>query len=197
MDDVDELLEVADLDLKAAYAGYNQHQSSDGEVRLLGLRNAVTFARSTTFALEELADRVEGFAAWYEDRRAALDDDLAEEMAVVRDRIERAGRNPTLVNYTPVDGLHLSDVFLAKPPWADSAFVDDDVGACGFVVTQPDGSTVKFYIERPDQRDVDVTVTNAHDPLPSQILDVSDDLRDYLDGVKGIHADARREFGGE
>lgn len=201
MDDPDQILEEAEYNLKAAFAGYQQYKSKEGEMKMIGLRNAVTFGRSVTFILQNLRDKVNGdFEDWYEDRQEVLkSDEVAQKMDDLRNRIEKGSDEASVATYAKIDHLNSNDLYRMMPPWADSIFIGDQYGGSGFKVELADGSTEKFYVELPEEMAVEtgLYITNDDDTDFSEITDAEDELTYYLKVLAEIVSDAKDEFGSD
>ena len=201
MDDPDQILQEAEYNLKAAYAGYKQYKSKEGEMKMIGLRNAVTFGRSVTFILQNLRGKVNGdFEDWYEDRQEVLmSDEVAQKMDDLRNRIEKGSDEASVANYAKIDYLNSNDLYRMMPPWADSMFIGDQYGGSGYEVELADGSTEKFYVELPEEIAVEtgLYITNEDSTDFSEITDAEDDLEYYLKILAEIVSDAKNKFGSE
>ncbi|SFC65433.1 hypothetical protein SAMN05444422_11352 [Halobiforma haloterrestris] len=201
MDDPDQILDEAEYNLKAAYAGFKQYQSADGEQKLIGLRNAVSFGRSVTFVLQRLRGKTnKDFDSWYTERQEVLkSDEVAQKMDDLRNRILKGSDGPDISNYTKVNRLNTAELSRIMPPWADSAFIGDQYGGSGFKVEQPDGSVEKFYIELPDEIDVEtgLYIDDNSDDVHEEIVDAEEELQYYLKLLGEIVRDAKAEFGEE
>lgn len=201
MDDASTILEEAEYNLKAAYAGYKQYKSAEGEEKLLGLRNAVSFGRSVTFVLQRLKGKVDDdFESWYTERQEVLkQDEVAQKMDDLRNRILKGADGPEVSTYAKVNHLNTNDLYRIMPPWADSAFIGDQYGGSGFEVEQPDGSTEKFYVDFPEEIDVEtgLFINGSSDQDMQEVADAEEDLRYYLKLLGEIVRDANDQFGSE
>ena len=92
-EEADEILEGAQRMLRGAYAGLKQFQQAEGEDKILGLYNAVTFGRNVTFVLKNLKGRVDKFEAWYDERVEILKHDpVCSHMKELRNEIVKEGK---------------------------------------------------------------------------------------------------------
>lgn len=195
MEDTDQIIKEAEYNFKAAYSGYKQYKSAEGEKKIIGLRNAVSFGRSVTFVLQRLKGKVDGdFGSWYSERQEVLkEDDVAQKMDDLRNRILKGSDGPEVANYAKINHLNTGDLYRIMPSWADSAFIGDQYGGSGFEVEQPDGSTEKFYVDLPDEIDVEtgLFIKDTSEEITPEITDAEEDLRYYLKLLREIVSDAK------
>jgi len=195
-EEIDEVLEGAQRMLRGAYTGLKQFQEKEGEDKILGLYNAVTFGRNVTFVLQNLKGEAEGFEEWYEDRVEILKEDpVCSYMKDLRNEIVKEGKEG-VANYASVS-VDSNDLWRKAPSWADSIFIGDQYGGSGFAVEKADGSEIKFYYDFPNEN----IETGLYFPelkndergwkVPG---DAKEDLEYYIKVLAELVRDAERKF---
>lgn len=196
-EEIDEILEGAQRMLRAAHAGLKQFQETEGEDRILGLYNAVTFGRNVTFVLQNLKGKADGFEEWYEERVEILKEDpVCSHMKELRNEIVKEGSEG--VSTYASASINSADLWEKAPPWADTIFIGDQYGGSGFSVEKADGTEVKFYYDFPDEN----IETGLYFPeleenergweMPN---DAEEDLKYYVKILAELVRDAEEEFG--
>jgi hypothetical protein len=186
--------------LEAAEAGLAMIKSNRPEQRRSGLRNLAVFGRAVTNVIQNLRSKVAGFDDWYQPwvQRMRLDP-VANHFYKLRSEILKQGQLRTTATVY-IDQLDLHALMVAAPkppPNATSFFVGDNAGGTGWVVTLPDGSTEKFYVEIPQGvPGVQVTVDLHLADAPPEIRGISvGELGDhYVSMLRAITREARERF---
>ncbi len=198
MDEVEDILDRSELMLKAAYAGYNQLQNSEGEEKLVGIYNTVTFGRSVTFVLQNIRGKIDGFDDWYANCIEVLKNDpTCNHMVELRNQILKEG-NAGVANYAILDGFNPAQLQAMMPSWADGSFIGDQYGGSGFYIERPDGTEEKFYFDFEfDNVDVGLFFEKNQEPQRAldSITDIEDDLSYYIHLMAELVFDAKAEFG--
>ena len=195
---INEILENAENMLKMACWGLIQYDESDGEQKMVGLRNTVVFGRSVTFALQKLRGKVEGdFDDWYDERIEVLkEDDVLSHMHDLRNKILKEG-SADVDTYAHVT-LNTAQLREWAPNWADSIFIGDEYGGSGWTVESADGREQKFYAEIPEHIDADVglkfSTEEGEDIDKPEVRSAEEDLAYYVKVLSQIVQDARKEF---
>jgi hypothetical protein len=201
MSEVEDILERSERMIKSAHAGLKQYQKSEGEEKIIGLQNAVTFGRSVTFVLQNLKGEAEGFEEWYHERVEVLKDDpVCSYMVELRNKILKEGEADT-VSYTKIDEFNLAQLQAVTPSWADGSFIGDQYGGSGFYVERSDGTQEKFYVDFSfDNIETGLYFEETQeyeDQFPKDITEIEDDLEYYVKILAELVSDAKDEFGSE
>ena len=182
--------------LRTAERGLADLSRGDAERRLAGLRNAVVFGRAVTNILENLRSLEPTFDTWYKPKSRALSEEpLMKFFYKLRTEILKEGSLPvaTVLEIRNLE-MPLDPVrFGTPPPGASHIFVGDAIGGVGWIVTRPDGSTEKYYVEIPD--DVGVIETSLVG-APGGERSASELVGWYLKRMRELVEEAERLFGG-
>lgn len=184
--------------LKAAYAGLNQYKDSEGDKKMIGLYNAVTFGRSVTFVLQNMKGEVDGFEDWYQERVQVLKDDpVCSHMVEVRNNILKEGDVDT-ASYAKVEDFNPAQLRAMTPSWADGSFIGDQYGGSGFYIEKSDGTEEKFYFDFEfDNVETGIYLEEtqaSEDIFIDDITLVEEDLEYYIKVLAELVSDARSEF---
>lgn len=201
MSEVEDILERSERMLKTAHAGLIQYQNSEGEKKIMGLQNAITFGRSVTFVLQNLREKTEDFDEWYDKRiQVVKDDPVCSYMVELRNKILKEGEAET-TNYAKLDGFNPGKLQAMTPEWADGSFIGDQYGGSGFYIERPDGTEEKFYVEFGfDNVETGMYFDETQEyegPFPEDITEIDDDLEYYIKILAELVSDAKEEFGSE
>jgi len=197
--EIDEILGGAQRMLRGSYSGLKQFQEAEGEERLIGLHNAVTFGRNVTFVLQNLKGKAEGFDEWYEERVEVLKEDpVCNHMKELRNEIVKEGKKG-VGSYAEIEYLNTDDLRKKTPAWADSVFIGDQYGGSGFTVEKADGSEVKFYYDFPEENFKTglyfPKLEDYEDSTEYQFGDAEADLKYYIKILAELVRDAEDKFG--
>ncbi|MCG5434852.1 hypothetical protein [Micromonospora foliorum] len=187
---VTEILAAARQTMEFARLGQEDFLAG-GQRRLAGLHTAITNARSVTFVLQGLLNKLPDAASWYAESQATLKDDpICKWFVELRNKIEKQGSlgQPSRT----VDFLHVGPAFYAaQPPGTVSTFIGDELGRSGHVVRLADGSETRIYVQLPpEMAQVSIYLDGAPNDLP-----IEDLLGYYLTRIEGVLVDAERRFG--
>lgn len=196
--EIEDVLDRTREMLRASYSGYKQFQEAEGERRIIGLYNAVTFGRSVSFVLQNLRGNADEFDEWYDEKVEVLKEDpICSYMADLRNSIVKEG-DTEVSTVTEVEHLNMAEIQRIAPPWADGIFVGDQYGGSGFIVERPDGSEVKFYYEFPDQDfDSRLYFEGLEDPIGESEFpsgNAEEDLRYYIRVLAELVSEASDKF---
>lgn len=160
-----------------------------------GLRNAVVFARSTTWALQNLRGKVPDFDQWYSLKQEAMKaDPIMRYFHNLRSQIEKQASTPTAVRgrlerFSSDDDMKR---FYPAPPNATGFFIGDSSGGSGWQLVKSDGSIEKYYIDLPSN------VGQFQMTLPGapggKTLSAQDLVAAYLEKIEQIVREARQKF---
>jgi hypothetical protein len=183
----EERLETARFGLEDMRTRPNRAQS--------GLRNAVVFGRTVTFALQNLRNIVSEFDAWYSVKQEELKTDpLMKYFSDLRTEIEKT------VNRHTATSIHInsfleSDLqrFKPAPPGATSFFIGDQSGGSGWEVKRADGNIDKYYVDlQPDIGQVTVHLVTA--PPEFRHFPAEKLVGLYLDRLHEVIVEAKAHF---
>ncbi|MCD9825321.1 hypothetical protein [Bradyrhizobium japonicum] len=162
---------------------------------LSGLLNAVVFARMVTFALQNMRNEVDGFAAWYDPIVAELkNDQLMKFFWNLRTEIEKKAE-PVAQRGMRIGKLNTNEIYnLPRPPGAVGFFIGDPTGGSGWNVRAPDGTTEKYYIDPPPAWGVAAVVTLKGVPVEFKDVPATELVERYLDRMQGIIEGAKAKF---
>jgi hypothetical protein len=98
-------------------------------------------------------------------------------------------------------GFFSSDMVarMTPPPAAGAFFIGDPMGGSGWEVEMPDGSTQPFYVDLPDEMDIELELHLPDPPtehLGQPITDTSvgNPSRLYIDYLRRLVNEAERHF---
>lgn len=199
MSEINAILDRSEDMLAAAQSGLKQFENSEGQARLIGLYNAITFGRSVTFVLKNLKGKTEGFDDWYSSKVDFLiDDSICSYMNELRSKILKEG-DPDTASYANLDNFNTNQLARATPPWADGSFIGDRFGGSGFYVKRQDGTELKFYYDFDfDNVETGLYFKETQDPDKSEfnqnIVPAEEDLKYYIGVMAVIAREANDKF---
>jgi hypothetical protein len=161
-----------------------------------GFRNAVVFGRMVTFSLQTMRNEVPRFNAWYDPKKEEMKaDPLIRFFNTMRTEIEKeAKRQIGVSTYIHSWNAGTAARLGPAPPGAHSFFMGDpDNGGSGWMLTNSDGSTEKYYTEIPPEiGEVKVLLLDApkeFEGVPAEKL-----LERYLGYMSELLSEAKRQF---
>ena len=159
-----------------------------------GLRNAVVFGRSVTWALQNLRGKAPDFDQWYSLKQEAMKaDPLMDYFRDLRTQIEKQASTPTGFRGR-IKQFSSDDIkrFYPAPPNAAGFFIGNSSGGSGWEVFKSDGSIEKYYIDLPpDIGQLQMTLPGAPD---GRTLSAQDLVAAYLEKIEQIVREARQKF---
>lgn len=198
---IEDVIRRVDATLDTAKMGLADLLGSDKNRRLSGLRNLITFGRSTTFVLQNLRSVLPGnsFDQWYKPVQLALKEDpLMRYFVDARNALEKEGilSVTTSVSFS---SFSYDDIYkYTQPPLgAKGFFIGDQLGGCGWLVETTDGVEEKYYVEIPNSIfEIKQHFTNLPGALEPDILNATiEELSiKYIDRLSSLVSDARRNF---
>jgi hypothetical protein len=190
---VEQIIAAAEQHLQTAKFGLTDIKGKP-ERRRAGLMNAVVFARSATFALQNLRSVIPEFDEWYKGKQDEMRvDPLMTFFNETRRKIEHEAHIPgsgaTLIKSLNVGNIHRD--FGPAPPGTVGFFMGDQAGGSGWEVLMPDGTKEKYYVDVPEHIGSSFMTINApgYEHLPA-----SDAVAVYLSRVDAIVKEARAKF---
>ncbi|MGS0825627.1 hypothetical protein ACVBIO_07445 [Shewanella sp. 0m-8] len=195
----EDIIRRAEEILATAKLGYEDWSSTNKTRKFSGLRNLIVFGRSVTFVIQNLKSSENNFEEWYlEIQNELKQDPLMKYFVDVRNNILKQGKMEVsttahLSNFSPSD-IHK---FGTPPPGATSFFIGDDIGGSGWLISLPDGSEEKYYMDLP--RSIG-EVKQSFSDLPEVIDDelkrksIDELCLLYLMKLESILDRARKEF---
>ncbi|MCF7747502.1 hypothetical protein GLP43_07970 [Sulfitobacter sp. M39] len=198
--EISEIIDRAELVLRAAYAGLEMMRLSSGAKKDLGLRNVLTFGRSVTFVVQNLSSKSEVFEEWYKPHQDKLKSDpVFSFFRDARNNLEKQGRLEvsTSAQIKRFGDAEMNALSAEKPPGATGFFIGDQLGGSGWEVPLPNGETIKFYVDMPS--DVAVVEQTFAGDLAEKYLGKCDKTalelcERYLAGLSEIVDGAREHF---
>ena len=192
--------------LSTAQRGLEQLLGQDPTARPMGMHNVAVFGRSVTLILQTLrsVDR-EAFDEWYEPwKREMAEDRLFAYFTRLRNEILKEGP-PQLSSSMYIESLNTADLaplMADPPPGARGWFMGDNLGGSGWEVVLPDGSVAKYYMDLPEEIQVNITLHLPEPPSAhagQQLTDTSIGTlaRLYLDYLSKLVEAAERRFAPE
>lgn len=185
--------------LETAKFGLADVTSPDPKRRGAGLRNVAVFGRATTFALQSLRGVVvPGFDDWYKPRQATMAaDPLMKAFRDLRNLVEKTGELPVSGAMSLAGDPMALVASLPRPPNTTGFFMGDSVGGCGWLVSLPDGSVDKYYVDIPAGNpyvtfQAEINLGMLPEPYGSQ--PVENACAVYLKHLQGIVDEAKRKF---
>lgn len=166
---------------------------SAGERRLSGLYQAITSARSVTFALQTMSGHVDGFDEWYAGVQTRLKEDPICRWSVnLRNRMEKRGdhgQGTVTTHISYLDSSMIAQMNQHAPPGTTSMFLGDSLGRNGWVVALPDGTEQTVYFTPPP------TVTTSFQLVDGpEHGDVAELLNHLLSILADVVAEAEQRF---
>ena len=191
------ILRNAQDTLRTAEQGLDDLINGPTARRVAGLRNAVVFGRAVTNVLENLRHTEPTFDAWYKPKSKALSlDPLMKFFYKLRSEILKEGSVP-VTNILSIDNLSLPRDAArvgSPPPGASAFFAGDAAGGLGWIITLPDGSAEKYYVELPgDIGRIETLFVEAPEHEGSR--DAAHLIRCYLRRMSGLVQEAVELFG--
>ncbi|HEX3133870.1 MAG TPA: hypothetical protein VHX44_09855 [Planctomycetota bacterium] len=139
--------------LKTAEMGRDIFLSEHDDRKLSGLRNAIVFGRQVTFVMQTMRGRLPGFEQWYAPFQEEMKHDpLMAYFVQLRNEIEKEGKLTTntmvsFADFTPAAVYEHSP----PPPGTTQLCIGDQLGRSFYIVPQPDGNDIKYFISLPSE----------------------------------------------
>lgn len=160
MKNVDDTLETAEFGLRLVL-------NKDPRFKLPGLRNVVVFGRAVTNTLQNLRSVRRDFDKWYQKYVEEMrKDPLMKYFYNLRSEILKEGSLEISVHVHIHKFNYPEDLMRIPPPplSAKEFFIGDNIGGSGWIVTLPDGSEEKLYVNLPS----DIAEVSLHFPSPPE-----------------------------
>jgi len=127
--------------------------------RHAALANIITIGRSITFILQNLKSTVLGsetFLKWYTPVQESMKkDELLNFFKDARNELEKEGKLNTIINIKTEKSTDLGSKS-DKPLNAKHFFLFDNLGGCGWLIENEDGTTEKIYTEIHDGVNIEI-----------------------------------------
>ena len=182
------------LDSAARMLEFARQGQSDflagGDRRLSGLYTAITSARSVTFTLQNLRNKVDNFDDWYGPIREQLSaDPVCAWFVTLRNNIEKRGDHGGHSVSVHITSLNTGDLQRSAPPGTKSTIIGDSLGRSYWVVQLPDGTEQKVFFRLPEG----LVKAGIHIEGAPGGRSVEELLEIYLHEIEGVlrHANAK------